>query len=97
MRSEPPYADEPEEERRGELTACGRCGLTVRIDVRVCPRCGGRIANTRWIPLAIGGVGLLAIAFVVLLMLKSAQDWDLEHRTEPVPAEQQMEKRPLGN
>jgi hypothetical protein len=55
---------------------CPRCKVAVTKDVRRCPQCGERISRTSKAPIYIGVVGLLALLFAGLLMIKTIKDSD---------------------
>jgi len=55
---------------------CPRCKVAVTKDVRRCPECGERISRNSNAPLYIGVVGLLALLFAGLLMVKTIKDSD---------------------
>jgi ribosomal protein L32 len=64
------------ERQSGEV--CHRCLQPVAPSAQRCPNCGERHARTHHLPLLIGILGVLALIFVAIIMVKVIQNTDLE-------------------
>jgi hypothetical protein len=58
------------------VAQCPRCKQPVPPNASVCFHCGDRLVSTQRIPLYIGIVGVLALIFVAVIMMRVAQKND---------------------
>jgi len=65
------------------LDPCVRCLQPVPHDARTCPNCGMPRTRTRRFTLSLGLIGLVALIFVVVVMVKAMHDADMRARQQP--------------
>jgi hypothetical protein len=57
---------------RAKREFCPRCHIRITAGTKSCPKCGQYI-GTRRVPIIIGIIGVLALVFVTIVMLSTAQ------------------------
>jgi hypothetical protein len=60
----------------GEI--CHRCLQPIAANARRCPKCGEPHSSTNRLAIFIGALGLLALVFVAVIMLRMARNSDID-------------------
>jgi DNA-directed RNA polymerase subunit RPC12/RpoP len=69
---------------------CHRCLQPVAQSARRCPHCGERRSSTRRLPILIEVLGLLALVFVAIIMVKAIRN----SHVDPTPADETEQSAP---
>jgi hypothetical protein len=64
------------QEQSGEI--CHRCLQPIAPSAQTCPNCGERHSPRNRVPILIGILGLLALVFVAIVMIKVIQNSDID-------------------
>ena len=57
---------------------CHRCLQPIAPSARSCPNCGERLSSTNRVPIFLGILGLLALVFVAIVMVKVVRNSDID-------------------
>jgi hypothetical protein len=75
----------------GEI--CHRCLQPIAPSARRCPNCGERLSPANRVPIFLGILGLLALIFVAIVMVKVIRSPDIDS-APPGQAEQSAPQQP---
>jgi hypothetical protein len=75
----------------GEI--CHRCLQPIGPRARRCPNCGERLSPTNRVPIFLGILGLLALAFVAIIMVRVIRNSDIDS-APPGQADQSAPQKP---
>ena len=75
----------------GEI--CHRCLKPIALSARRCPNCGERLSPANRIPIFLGILGLLALIFVAIVMVKVSRSSDIRS-APPDQTEQGAQQQP---